>query len=96
MRRNEGRFSAPQSGIPEEVFEQIAAVETAEKQVDGESATSQGGGLFSFTVPTEFVELPSKAHIGQLSSLPSKSFIILVLLLRLAVGLYPSSQIYSK
>ena len=60
MRRNEGRFSAPQSGIPEEVFEQIAAVETAEKQVDGESGASQGGGLFSFTMPTEFVELPSK------------------------------------
>ena len=59
-RRNEGRFEAPPSGIPEEVFEQINAVEAAEKQVDNEAGASPASSLFSFTMPTEFVELPSK------------------------------------
>ena len=60
MKRNEGRFSAPQDGIPPEVYQQIAAAEAAEKQTDSESSATQASGLFSFTVPTEFVEIPSK------------------------------------
>ena len=42
------------------------------------------------------VELPSKDHIGQSSSFPPKSERTIVLLRRLCVGLYPSSQMYSN
>src|SRR5690606_22061647 len=42
------------------------------------------------------VELPSKDHSGQSSSLPPKSLTILVLLLKLWVGTYPSNQMYSS
>src|SRR5688572_23143806 len=42
------------------------------------------------------VELPSKDQMGQPSKVPSKFFTIFVLLRRLCVGLYPSSQMYSS
>ena len=40
--------------------------------------------------------LPSKDHIGQSSSFQPKLFSIRVFDLRLCVGLYPSSQMYSN
>src|SRR5690606_9173641 len=43
-----------------------------------------------------WVELPSKDHRGQSSNLPLNLETILVLLRRLWVGLYPSSQMYSS
>ena len=42
------------------------------------------------------VELPSNAHTGQSSNFPLKSDTTFVFPLRLAVGLYPSNQIYSN
>src|SRR5687768_6755966 len=42
------------------------------------------------------VELPSKHHTGQSSNVPLKSLTIFVLLRKLWVGLYPSSQMYSS
>jgi hypothetical protein len=42
------------------------------------------------------VELPSNDHTGQLSSVASKFLTIFVLLRKLWVGVYPSSQMYSS
>jgi len=61
MNRNEGRFSAPPSSqAPPEVLEQIQNLE-ADAHVK-EQAPSSDAGLFSFTTPTEFVELPSRGR----------------------------------
>src|SRR5690606_38770086 len=43
-----------------------------------------------------WVELPSHDHIGQSSNFPLNLETIFVLLRRLWVGLYPSSQMYSS
>ena len=42
------------------------------------------------------VEDPSNDHIGHSSTVPPKSLLIIVLLLMLCVGSYPSSQMYSN
>ena len=42
------------------------------------------------------VEEPSNDHIGHSSTVPPKSDLIIVLLLKLCVGSNPSSQMYSN